>query len=474
MITASAPGKIMLFGEHAAVYGFPCIVSAVGERISVSIEKTRDNIVSIDAPQCNNTRFIEEAIHQGRIAWNIHHEGLHIQTKSMLSSEYGFGSSSSVTVATLMALSGMYNIKLPLKHIFYVAYRTVQAVREAGSGFDIASAVYGGTILYKKGGGVPETILWKNANAECIIGYTGIKSDTPSLIRSVAEKRKKYPERVERIFSAIGNIVEQVKGAITHGDRETIGKFMNFNQEYLRDLGVSTQKLEALIEAAKKAGALGAKLSGAGGGDCMIALVLRGKRKETEEAIMTAGGQIMRVHLHAPGVRYETTDDQQELFIVVDSNDNVLGYKTRIECHHDKTLIHRSVGALVYDKKGRVLLQKRSMTKDKHPGKWTVSASGHVVKGESYDEALHREMKEELGVDVPAMFCKKIIVNDGLETEISSLYTGIFEGPFHPNPIEVDCVVFMNRIDLLQNMSSGKIVLTRHGKEALIAVGFLP
>ncbi len=81
---------------------------------------------------------------------------------------------------------------------------------------------------------------------------------------------------------------------------------MDFNQDYLRDLGVSSEKLEALIGAAKNAGAYGAKLSGAGGGDCMIAVVPPEKRKAVEEAITTAGGEVVHLTANAEGARVET------------------------------------------------------------------------------------------------------------------------------------------------------------------------
>lgn len=80
---------------------------------------------------------------------------------------------------------------------------------------------------------------------------------------------------------------------------------MDFNQEYLRDLGVSSEKLESLIAAAKGAGAWGAKLSGAGGGDCMIAVAPKEKRGQIEKAIEAAGGQVIHITPNAPGVRRE-------------------------------------------------------------------------------------------------------------------------------------------------------------------------
>jgi len=94
----------------------------------------------------------------------------------------------------------------------------------------------------------------------------------------------------------------------------------------------------------------------------------------------------------------ETTDNQDELFVVVDKNDKVVGYRTRKECHQNKTLIHRSVGMVISNAKGEILLQKRSLTKDLYPGFYSSSCSGHLKKGEDYQKAAEREIKEELGV----------------------------------------------------------------------------
>ncbi|MBI3342890.1 hypothetical protein HY032_01920 [Candidatus Gottesmanbacteria bacterium] len=125
------------------------------------------------------------------------------------------------------------------------------------------------------------------------------------IVRAVSEKYKKYPQKIERIFQAIAKLVEEAKSRMLEGDWERVGKLMDFNQEYLRDLGVSSEKLEALISAAKKAGAWGAKLSGAGGGDCMIALAKSEKREAIRKAIMEVGGQVIDVRPNAEGVRVE-------------------------------------------------------------------------------------------------------------------------------------------------------------------------
>ncbi len=96
----------------------------------------------------------------------------------------------------------------------------------------------------------------------------------------------------------------------------------------------------------------------------------------------------------------KTTDNQNEVFAVVDENDRVVGEATRREVHKDKNLIHRSVGVAVFDAKGELFMQQRSPTKDTEPLKWTISCSGHVDKGEGYEETAVRELSEELGLDI--------------------------------------------------------------------------
>lgn len=472
MVSVSAPGKLMIFGEHAVVYGHPCVVTAVGERVTVSVEKTDDGRVIIEAPKVKNTTFVEEAIRQAKTHWNIPDCGLRVTTDSTFSSQYGFGSSSAVTVAVLDALRRFFEKKENKKELFDLAYKTILAVQGVGSGFDAAAAVWGGTLLYKKGGVLLEA-LKISGQLPLIVGYTGVKADTATIVREVADKRGKFPEKMDRIFDAIGKLAADAKQKIEEGDWERAGTLMDFNQEYLRDIGVSSDKLEMLISAAKKAGAWGAKLSGAGGGDCMIALASRDKHDAIKKAMTDAGGQVLEVVNCAPGVQMDTTDDQSELFVVVDKNDTVLGYKTRGECHADKTLMHRGIGLLVFDRTGRVLLQKRSMTKDTRPGYWSTSVGGHVMKGETYEQAIAREAKEELGIDVPMKLYKKHIIRYPGETEMEALFTATHEGPFHSNTEEIDEVKFFSKEELSSAITTGTIHLTEAVLLNLQVVGFL-
>ncbi|MBI5619514.1 NUDIX domain-containing protein, partial [Candidatus Gottesmanbacteria bacterium] len=267
--------------------------------------------------------------------------------------------------------------------------------------------------------------------------------------------------------------VGEAKLRILEGDWERVGKLMDFNHEYLRDLGVSTEKLEDLILAAKKAGAWGAKLSGAGGGDCMIALARSEKREEISRAIEKTGGEVLDVSAHAEGARVETTDDQQELFTVVDEKDRIIGYKTRYECHHTPHLIHRTIGILLFDKQGRLLLQKRSSTKDMGAGLWGISTGGHVLKDESYEEASRRELLEELGVGAELEEIGTYCIETKTETEMSRIYKGASDGPFRLHPHEVDRVEWVDPKELSRRLLARDIKLTDWSRQVLQKTGVL-
>ena len=319
-MTVSAPGKLMLFGEHAVVYGHPCLVTAVGQRMKATVELLETPEFILDAQDVNisnykkkmsevgigeipkGAKFVEIALKNFLEKYPMK-TGVHVTTTSEFSSLFGFGSSSASTVCIIKALSELVGVKLSNKEVFDLSYKTVLDIQGKGSGFDVAAAVYGGTLYFVTGGKVIEPLTV--SELPLVVGYSKVKGDTVTLIGDVKKKLEKEPEKVNRIFDAIRDLVEKAKKDIVEGDWETVGKWMNFNQEYLRDLGVSTEKLETMISASKIAGAWGAKLSGAGGGDCMIALVSPDKRKAVTEAITTAGGQVIDVSVNAEGVRVE-------------------------------------------------------------------------------------------------------------------------------------------------------------------------
>lgn len=133
-----------------------------------------------------------------------------------------------------------------------------------------------------------------------------------------------------------------------------------------------------------------------------------------------------------------TTDNPDEIFDLVDAQDNVIGKVRRGDAHRNPKLLHRSVQTLVFDSAGRVLLQLRSARKDLFPGFYCASASGHVIAGDTYEETARRELEEELGVSAPLTFLGKALVPSAVETEITALFIAHSDGPFQFNPVETD------------------------------------
>lgn len=147
-------------------------------------------------------------------------------------------------------------------------------------------------------------------------------------------------------------------------------------------------------------------------------------------------------------------DNQKELFVVVDSDDNIIGHRTRFDCHHDKSLIHRAVSVALFNDKSEILLQKRSKSKDTYPGYLTLSASGHVGIGETYLEAATRETKEELGIEgLHLEYVGRKLVELEQETEMVVVFKAEYNGDFGIAHDEVESVKFYS-IDLITQLTN--------------------
>ncbi len=299
MIQTSAPGKLLLLGDYAVVYNNPCLVTAVDKRLYVEaemIDREEDEIIT---PQVKESRFVLETIAHFKEKFSIRNS-VRIKTQGDFSHQVGLGSSSAVTVATLEALNQLFKKNLNKKEVFDMCYTVTLAIQGVGSGFDIAAAVYGGIQYYVTGGAVIEPVHINKL--PLVVGYSGIKADTPFYIRKVAETFKYRQDELKKMFTQITSLVEEARTGLETSDFEKTGNCMTKNHTILQKLGVSIPKLDEMVEAANNAGAWGAKLSGAGGGDCMIALVSDEKKENVRRAIEKVGGEIINVCLNAKGV----------------------------------------------------------------------------------------------------------------------------------------------------------------------------
>ncbi|MDZ4228140.1 MAG: mevalonate kinase [Candidatus Levybacteria bacterium] len=325
-VTVSAPGKLMLLGEHAVVCNHPCIVTAVDQRMRVTAEIISEPIFSLQAPDVQITgyekpineigkgdlpkgaKFVEIAVSNllknSEILKQVQNDklGIRIKTESEFSSQFGFGSSSASTACTVKAVSELLGLNLTNKEIFDLSYKTVLDIQGKGSGFDVAAAVYGGTLYFVTGGKTIEPL--KIESLPLIVGYSGIKADTVTLMNQVKASFTNRQDKLDEMFNNMEVLVNDAKTTFINGDFAKVGELMNKNQSLLKELGVSIDKLDNMIGAALKAGAYGAKLSGAGGGDCMIVLSPEDKKQAVINGINSVG-EVIEVKTNAEGVRIE-------------------------------------------------------------------------------------------------------------------------------------------------------------------------
>lgn len=325
-IKTSAPGKLMLFGEHSVVFGHPCIVTAVDRRLSITVEENGEELFILDAPDLGLRAYSKnikdlgnkdlpkevsfiETCYKLFLEKYPQKKTIHVYSKNEFKSSYGLGSSSASTVAFAKALSEFYGVTMDNDQLFDLCYKTVLEIQGVASGFDIAAAIWGGTLYYV----TPHGKFIKRKTVEQIkieslpflVGYTGIKADTATLVRMVQSLHSENKKEINHIFDDITLLVEQAKKTLKQQDWPHLGLLMDENQALLRRLQISSIELENLIAASKSAGAMGAKLSGAGGGDCMLALVDQADRRAVVAKIKKAGGKIIEVAMNAEGVRLE-------------------------------------------------------------------------------------------------------------------------------------------------------------------------
>lgn len=324
-IHVSAPAKLFLLGEHAVVYGGQAIVTAVDARLhtTLSTHLSEHPTVTIDAPDVGlagwqaplqavvkktefvgESRFIEGCIAIFHDAYPIT-DSLHISTRSTFDKNLGLGSSSATVAAVLYALAQAFAPQVSLQQLFEMGLDAIRAVQQkVGSGADLAAALFGGTVYYVNR--TPRQIVPLEINDLPIVAvYSGNKAGTVSYVQQVRALHDAYPTAVQPIIHSMLEVVELGHTAIKQGDWQTFGQLMNVQHGLLHALGVDTLPLAEVVFAARAAGAYGAKLSGAGGGDCAVVLLDPAHYEQLQHAIAAIGRAILAFDLNADGVRLE-------------------------------------------------------------------------------------------------------------------------------------------------------------------------
>jgi mevalonate kinase len=300
MPTASAPGKVYLFGEHAVVYGEPAIPCAIERRARVTAERREGGGLSVSAEDLSLDGFtvrwddetggpnvdvpaplveaalgyVSGAVDQARDAANDPSAGFELTVESDLPLGAGLGSSAAVVVAAIDAAARALGAELSREELAERAYRVEHDVQDGeASRADTFCSTMGGAVRVE---GDRRERLADPPELPFVVGYDGGSGDTGELVARVRRLRERYGFAADTV-GAIGDVVRQGERALAEDDVAQVGRLMDFDHGLLSALGVSARSLDAMVWAAREAGADGAKLTGAGGGGCVVALGETGK-----------------------------------------------------------------------------------------------------------------------------------------------------------------------------------------------------
>ncbi|MEM4525633.1 MAG: mevalonate kinase [Methanothermobacter sp.] len=309
---ASAPGKAILFGEHAVVYGKPAIALAIDKRATITIKKSHKDHTRIKSDDIGLEAIISPEtglkLKKGEIgilnyilkALEFYHDSTPIKIKLEIEIPIGagLGSSAAVTVATITALDKYHNRKIKLPSIAKRAHKVELEVQGAASPLDTSISTHGGLIYLNEEKKIEQ--IKGDLKDSIVIGYTQ-PENTAKMVKFVKERMERHPTIINHIMDTIAHTTKKAKKALETNDKETLGELMNINQGLLDAIGVNNLSLSEMIYTSREAGALGSKITGAGGGGSIIAYSPN-RTKKIIETLKSKGYNAMKADPAKRGV----------------------------------------------------------------------------------------------------------------------------------------------------------------------------
>ena len=304
----SGYGKVILFGEHFVVHGVPGIASAIDSTADAEVKKVPSGIDVEDSRKgakgyAEEKRLQQiESIERMLKALNMPKEtAMKIWLGGNLPGFSGLGASAASSVAIARAITEEFRLSLSDEKINSVAYEAEKAYAGNPSGIDNTAATFGGLIWFRKNlAGGPDFVEKLNIRkpVEIIIGSTGKVANTKAMVEGVADRKKKNPQKFNPLFKRAEELACEGKKALEAYDLKRLGELMNENHTLLQGIEVSSKELDLLVSIARAQGALGAKLTGGGGGGCMTALT-PGKELQDKvaKAIEKEGFEVLRTKI---------------------------------------------------------------------------------------------------------------------------------------------------------------------------------
>ena len=278
--TSSAPGKVILFGEHFVVYGKKAVLCAIDRRIEVTAQTTANNSITIrsdigdltspaNAESSDIDLSLRPLFHLAKnsIQRNGHAGGISIRVKSDIPSGVGLGSSSACCVAGASAVSSLFE-KLDRDEILRLAIDAEKTVHPDSSGADCTACMHGGIMVYSKDGFAR---LNQSPDFKLVIANSNMEHSTSAMVSGVRQFMEKHKARFSSMCDAQDRLTDRALFLLEKNDLAGLGQCMRKNQELLEEMGVSNDTLGAMAAAANET-SFGSKITGAGGGGCILAL----------------------------------------------------------------------------------------------------------------------------------------------------------------------------------------------------------
>ena len=276
---ASAPGKIILFGEHFVVYGIKAILCSINKRVTVTAEKTTERKISINSEIGNLILKPNKSISEissplkpfyylANKAIENQNGGIQVQIDSEIPLGVGLGSSSACCVAGAAAIFKLFQ-HISKKEILELAIEAEKTIFKNTSGADCTVCTYGGMMAYDKKQGFKK--IEDEPKFQLVIVNSNIKHSTDSMVSKVRAFKIKNKEEFSKLSDQESKLVENVLKLLKENNTKELGEKINQNQKYLETIGISNNQLREMIKIGQKT-SFGAKITGSGGGGCIFTL----------------------------------------------------------------------------------------------------------------------------------------------------------------------------------------------------------